>query len=118
MQFSVSAFQPVGTSGREWGPGAPSGAGQVQLQLYQQEQIDRIADTVHVQKALGNEIVHAMDERHQMIIELDAGIDTADAAMKQVTQRITQLIASEGKVPTYLGAILALILILMLWWVV
>jgi hypothetical protein len=117
MQFSVSAFQPIGIPGRELGSGAPSGADQLQLQMYQQEKIDRIADTVRMQKTIGNEIIHAIDEQHQMIIELDAGIDTADAAMKQVTQRITQLIASQGKVPTYIVAVLAVILIFMLWWV-
>jgi syntaxin 6 len=113
MQFSVSAFQPVVGSTRELG----SGPGQIQLQVYQEEQIDRIADTVRMQKMIGHEIIHAIDEQHQMIIEIDAGVDTAEAAMKQVTQRITQLIASEGKVPTYLVAVLALVLVLMLWWV-
>jgi hypothetical protein len=117
MPFSVSAFQTTEISDREPGSGTFSGAGQVRLQVYQEEQIQRITDTVRLQKTIGNEIIHAIDEQHQMIIELDAGIDTADGAMKQVKQRITQLIASEGKFPTYLVAVLSLILILMLWWV-
>jgi len=114
LQFSVSAFQPVspvGIPSRELGPG------QMQLQLYQEEQIEKIADTVRVQKQLGREIGHAIDEQRDMIVAIDAGINTADAAMKQVTQRITQLIENEGKVPTYLVAVLSVILILMLWWV-
>jgi very-short-patch-repair endonuclease len=98
-------------------PDEPTGGDQAHLQIYQEEQIDKIAETVRLQKAIGNQIIREIDEQHKMIIELDEGIEDAHTAMKQVTQRITRLIDTEGRVPTYLVALLSVILIFMLWWV-
>jgi hypothetical protein len=112
-QFSMSALEPIPRPP----PSQPTGGGQSQLQLYQEEQIEKITETVRLQRAIGNQIIQEIDEQHKMIIELDEGIEDAQTAMKQVTQRITRLIENEGKVATYLVAALSVALIFMLWWV-
>jgi hypothetical protein len=117
MQFHVSSFQPIApvpvASTRDLG----GPVNELQLEAHQEEQIDRIAESVRVQKHIGKQIVTTLDEQHEMIIELEAGVDNAQTAMKKVTQQIVQLIDNEGRVPTYLVAILSVVLILMLWWV-
>jgi hypothetical protein len=107
----ASAFPPVA-------PAAPAdGPAQAQLQVYQEEQIDKIAETVQIQKQIGKEIVREFDEQHQLILQLDDDMETATSAMQKVTQQITQLIDNEGRAPTYLVAVLSVVLIFMLWWV-
>jgi hypothetical protein len=112
--FNASAFQPIAPVGV---PASDSGLGHVQLQVHQEEQIDLIADTVKHQKQIGKMIVQEFDEQHELILEIDAGIDDATSAMRKVTRQITDLIDNEGRAPTYLVAVLSVVLILMLWWV-
>jgi hypothetical protein len=113
-QFNASAFQPIAPVGI---PAGDPGLGHVQLQMHQEEQIDLIADSVKQQKQIGKMIVQEFDEQHQLILEIDAGIDDATSAMRKVTRQITDLIDNEGRAPTYLVAVLSVVLILMLWWV-
>jgi chromosome segregation ATPase len=99
-------------------PPAPfDGPSQAQLQIYQEEQIDRIAETVQIQKHIGKEIVREFDEQHELMLRLDEDMESATSAMRKVTQQITQLIDNEGRAPTYIVAVLSIVLIFMLWWV-
>jgi hypothetical protein len=109
VHLSASAFEPL--------PVKPTGGAHAQLQVYQKQQVDSITETVRLQRVIGNQIIQEIDEQHKMIIEIDEGIEDAHTAMKQVTRLITRLIESEGKVPTYVVAVLSAILVLMLWWV-
>jgi hypothetical protein len=56
-QFQVSAFQPIN-------PPIPEEPAQSHLQLqgYQEDQIDQIADTVKIQKQIGKEIIREINE--------------------------------------------------------
>ena len=65
---------------------------------------------MQLSKMIKNEI----EEQNQLILDLDENIDNAHTAMRKVTDQITQLIDNEGKTPTYLVAVLSLVLILML----
>jgi hypothetical protein len=111
-QFNSSAFQPI-TSPL---PGE-SEHSPLQLQVYQEEQIDQIANTLQIEKQIGIVIINEINEQHQIILEIDEGIDNVTTAMRKVTQQITKLIDNEGRAPTYLVAVLSIVLILMLWWV-
>jgi hypothetical protein len=84
---------------------------------HQEEQLQRIHETVKMQRHIGEEIIHAIDEQRDMIVELDEDVNQAGAQMKKVTRQITQIIEAEGKAPTYIVAVLSLVLIVMLFWV-
>lgn len=111
----VSPFQPVSpvsTPAHE----IPYGQSQ-QLMAHQEEVVDQIAETVRMQSQIGKEIINAMNEEKDLILELGENIDTANDAMKEVTKRITALIENEGRTATYTVAVLSIVLIIMLFWV-
>jgi hypothetical protein len=113
-QFHVSSFEPISPIPAS---GSRAPVHELVLAPHQEEQLDMIAENVRIQKHIGTEISNTLDEQREMIIELETGIDDAHTAMTKVTQQITQLIDHEGRVPTYLVALLSVVLILMLWWV-
>lgn len=112
IQFS---FQPVPEnspiSGDNFNLPPPS---QYQMQQSRQEQIEQLAVAVDEQMELSKMINQTIDEHNKIIIDLDENIDNATTAMKKVTAQINQLIENEGKTPTYLVAVLSLVLIIML----
>lgn len=87
---------------------------QYQFQQHQEEQIDQLSVAIDKQMQLSKIIKNEIEEQNQLILDLDENIDNAHTAMRKVTDQITQLIENEGKTPTYLVAILSLILIFML----
>ena len=110
--FHASPFQPVA-------PVAANSAEPTQAQLFahQEEQINAIGDQVEQQKLIGMEIINAINDDQRRLAEMDEQITSANEAMKSVTRRIMTLIENEGKTPTYLVAILSVVLVLMLFWV-
>ena len=66
------------------------------------------------QYQLARQISNELDDQKQIIIELDEGIDSASDAMKSVTDQIKKVIENEGKLPTGIAFVLALILIILL----
>lgn len=89
-------------------------APQYQFQQHQEEQIDQLSVAIDQQMQLSKIIKDEIEEQNRLILDLDENIDNAHTAMKKVTNQITQLIENEGKTPTYLVAILSLVLIFML----
>ena len=110
--FHASPFQPVA-------PVAATGPEPTQAQLFahQEEQIDLIGDQVKMQKQIGLQIIDTIRDEGQQLLEFEHDITTANDAMTAVTKQIVTLIENEGKTPTYLVAILSVILVLMLFWV-
>ena len=90
---------------------------QAQLFAHQEEQIDLIGDQVKMQKQIGLQIIDTIRDEGQQLLEFEHDITTANDAMTAVTKQIVTLIENEGKTPTYLVAILSVILVLMLFWV-
>lgn len=78
------------------------------------EQINQIDEMAKTQYQLAKEISHELDEHQQIIIELDEGIGSASDAMKSVTDQIKKIIEEEGKLPTGIAFVLAIILIILL----
>jgi methyl-accepting chemotaxis protein len=114
-QIRISAFQPIATVPHAHHEAEPMN--ELRYEARQEAQIDELVETVRVEKHLGQAIVNALEEDRLMILDLDNGVDNAQTAMKKLTEQITQLIDNEGRVPTYLVAILSVVLIFMLWWV-
>ena len=112
--FHASPFQPVAPVAASNDSRPPP---QTQLLAHQEEQIELIGDQVKMQKQMGLQIINAMKEDHERLVDLEQGIDLANSQMKTLTNQIVQLIENEGKIPTYLVAILSVVLILMLFWV-
>lgn len=92
----------------------PTPAPQYQFQQHQEEQINQLSVAIDTQMQLSKMIKNEIEEQNQLILDLDENIDNAHTAMRKVTDQITQLIDNEGKTPTYLVAVLSLVLILML----
>lgn len=78
------------------------------------EEINHIDEMAKTQYQLARQISNELDEQQQIIIELDEGIDSASDAMKSVTDQIKKVIENEGKLPTGIAFVLAIILILLL----
>lgn len=78
------------------------------------EQINQIDEMAKTQYQLARQISNELDDQKQIIIELDEGIDSASDAMKSVTDQIKKVIENEGKLPTGIAFVLALILIILL----
>ena len=78
------------------------------------EEINHIDEMAKTQYQLAKQISNELDEHKQIIIELDEGIDSASDAMKSVTDQIKKVIENEGKLPTGIAFVLAVILIILL----
>lgn len=78
------------------------------------EQINQIDEMAKTQYQLARQISNELDDQKQIILELDEGIDSASDAMKSVTNQIKQIIENEGKLPTGIALVLAIILIILL----
>ena len=109
--FTQNDYNPSTNYNNNNSSGSPS---QYQYQQHQEEQINQLSVAIDTQMQLSKMIRDEIKEQNQLILDLDENIDNAHTAMKKVTDQIKHLIDNEGKTPTYLVAILSLILIFML----
>jgi type I site-specific restriction endonuclease len=88
---------------------------QDQLLAERSEQIQEIEVAIQSELLIAREIRDELDDQAQMLIALDRDVDTAATAMRQVAQRIKAIINHEGAVPTAVVAVLAIVLIVLLY---
>lgn len=78
------------------------------------QRLENLIVEVQNQLEMAKNVKQEIDDQEPILLDLNENIDSASEAMQNVTRQINQFLENEGKVPTTIAFVLAIILIILI----